>query len=337
MLLNDLHLTSTDSAELNSFAVKKEKEIKLLKQGTEKDKEEFWILKMTWLTKQDELGTELLHLENQRLKNANTEFKYLKIFGKVEVELQIQINRYNRLLISVQLKENNPDLDNEGMEQEVKKIEEQQETEFLELKFRTMLAEGYSDEFLQFGRPLDEKELADYKDECKRILRECYKILYPDRLKFHKGYDNLTETQKNYLKELWHELMKIKDDQLGKAPNDLHYHNISLADLQQILVEAKATLENAGLELNVNYLIQGKTIKEQINWLSNEIERLDKDIVKIKAEYAAEVENEDIKEKAAVLGNPAQHEKINADLMAKAKDYCNRADKLEKKLNDLFK
>jgi hypothetical protein len=336
MIAANLHLVANNSSELQAFAERTMKERELLKSSTREQEEAFWIAKCIWLELHEKLGETLLTLEKQRLENANTTHRWLSIFGDAYFELREQEFRCGDLRRRIDIMETDIEMPREGLDKKVAEIEAEKQKELEKLRFEISLAR-YIHRLSPTGM-VDPEEFNEYQRECKRVLREIYRLIYPDKLRYNQSYDKLTVNQKKYLGELWYRVMEIKPVELGYAPGQVGYDNRALPAILDILAEAKVILENAGIDTDVRMIIQGETIGEQLNWLENEIENLEQDIKNVKVELEVLLEDKEIEEMRSLLEcSPEQQDTYKSKLLELAEQKRAEADELEAYLESLFK
>ncbi|WP_006787804.1 hypothetical protein [Thiorhodospira sibirica] len=75
-------LHASDSPELLAFVAHCRTERQLLAAANDSEQERFWRTKLMWMSADQELGNQLLELENQRLRNANLHQRWLATFGE---------------------------------------------------------------------------------------------------------------------------------------------------------------------------------------------------------------------------------------------------------------
>lgn len=334
MVLNDLHLAPNSDRDLKAFADARSLEYKLLREGGEKLQEEFWIYKCRWLEFQGELEEQLMLLEKRRLQNANITHQWLSVFGEVYVDLEEQIWRLRMLERRIQILEENPDLTQEELEQKVMDLESDEQRRLEELRYQLALAPWLRHP--EGGGTITEESLVEYQQKCKRVLRQLWMLLYPERLERHPFYHKLTEQQRQKLRELWNSIPKIRPDELGYQANQVGYWNRSLERLLDALTTAESILANAGLNINVALVIQGDTLAEKNAWLKGEIENLKGDIGNVKAEIRALNKDKDLLEKYNILSSPETYEETRAKIRERAQAYREQADELERLLEGIM-
>jgi len=170
------------------------------------------------------------------------------------------------------------------------------------------------------------------------VLRRVWKLLHPDRLAKHDGYEAISPQQRERLKELWNEILKVRPDELAFAPHQLGYHQRSLDRILQMEREARAILEDIpGIDLDPKYTAQGKTPEERIQWYETQCRLLDGDIEEIRAHLKAKIDDVEIAERRALLASSEiQREKLREQMAARVKQLHSEVAMLQDQLDRLF-
>lgn len=334
MLLNNLHLVANKSPELQAFIDRTVEQRELLKEGTLEQQERFWIDKCACLELNEQLGDWLMMLSDRKLENANINQRWLAIFGDAEIELTEQRYRKHSLERRLLLKEAEPELSREELDENFAEEEEERRKKLEKLKVDAFLGKIIFVPPINGGVPIEDPEA--YRRECKRVLRELWRLLHPDKLEQNSAYAKLTEEQKKFLDNLGKQILAIKPSELGHPETFWESKHRSLESLQDALAKVKAILEAAGLDVDVGLIPRGESLVEQLEWYEKSIERLEREIDSIKAELKALAEDEDIRRKQSILAQPELHEKVKANLLERADKYREEADKLEAELASLF-
>ncbi|MFH2057642.1 MAG: hypothetical protein ABIJ59_01935 [Pseudomonadota bacterium] len=336
MILSDMHLVAGNSIELERFIADARKPLHLLNGHSKEKKEAFWIKKNTWLQLQETLSENLLLLERRRLENANITQKWMIIFGKEYLELQRQNQRYSMLKLKFELLEAYSGLSRQELEQKVREIKIKMKNRLKELHFQVLIAPH----LCKFGGSgnYDFSKISDFRTEQKKILRDLWLLIHPDQLQNNDGYEKLTDSQKKQLEDLWHRTMKIRPEEIGFDENQIGFEYRSLSVLTDLLASAKVILENAGIDTNVDYIIQGDTIDEQLEWIQHSNQRLEIEIESVLAELKVLLEDKEILERAALLScQPEQQQKVKSEMLDHSNKYQQDADRLEQQLKVRFK
>ena len=320
MILHRLFLCALGDLVVIEFTKGKEDEFTLLDRGTEQEQRAFWSSKATWIELQDVLGDLLLTQEQARLRNAHVQADFLRIFGKEYVALQqsiLDLRTWERRLMTRQA---HPDWSEQRIDEVLQESERQAREELDKLRQDASLIQVV--EAPPSDGILDGEEIAAYFQKLKKVLREIYLLFHEDRLAHDPVYGALTADQKTQLDKLLKRALDIKADQeLHYAKGTLGYANRSLTELVNILERGRAILKHAGIDVKVEYLVQGNTLAEKTGWLHNEIETLRHDIAKVRAQIIAFSEDRETREKKLIVDSVADHARIREDFATKCRDY----------------
>jgi len=233
MILKDLHIRSIYSPEMNAFIAEVE-EVQgqggLLSGLTPEQDRAYWIAESSWIELQKQLGEILMLIEDVRLKNANTNAKWLAIFGSVFSEFEEFSFRDVALQRRIDLKIAAPELTPDQLDEQVaaKEADEEDELEMLRLQVSLGLSVRPPG---GLGKTVDEKEIAKYLRRCKDVLVKIHLLIYPDSICHHPKFDHLTPAQRERLDELeimaikWNRMMRIRRDELNWDPSTLAYEH----------------------------------------------------------------------------------------------------------------
>ena len=308
----------------------------LLSESSTEQQERFRTCKSEWLKQQEHLGEYLLVLESQRLRNANISTKWMTFFGPAYLKLQEEAVNLDNMRMRLELLENNPDLNSEELNRLVQEVEERKLRELEQLRLSVAHAP-----FLMksgIGGTINEEGVAQYRQQCKKLLREIWLLIHPDKLRNHPDFGNLTDSQKEQLRKIWHQVMQIKEQECGFEPGYLNYEYRSLAILHDALATIKAILGAAGVETDVRLIIQGETLDEQIDWVKNEISRLESEIELVQAELKTFLDDREIRRRALLLnGSNEEQEEAKERMLARAKEYRLEATELEQQIENYLK
>jgi len=287
-----------------------------------------------WLRFQDELGERLLALERLRLRNAHIRRRWLSIFGAgyirfLEEESRLEICRRKMLLLDV-----NPDLTAAGLEARLLKLTLEEKKRLHAVRRAADLSRLY--DLVPAGKGwMDMEGLKMYRQDSKRILRELYLLIHPDVLGRNPAYERLTERQRAQLMKLWNEIMELKDEEIGFDESCIGYSYRNISILMDKLDLARAILQNAGIDIDPRLVIKGNNIPEQLEWLARSIKSLEAAILSIQAEQKVLLEDEEAREREAMLQWPgSRQEEIKAGYSRQADEYASEADKLDSMIRE---
>lgn len=330
MLVARLHLCSAAGPEMFRFTECALQEKALFAREDKQEIErQFLFYKERWLLLQDELGECLLSLERIRLRNANINREWMGIFGGayaryLEAEYRLEIYRKKTLLLDA-----NPGMTAKGLEEKLHEIMKADIKHIEAVRLEAVLARaGFSPS--PAGTGASYEELKEHRQISKRILREIYLLIHPDALAQQAAYHALTENQKEQIQNLWHEVMKLNEDELGFDYNCLGGTYRAIPILLDKLELAKTILENAGIDMDPRLVIRGDTAAQRIQWLQASIRTLECAVLSAQAEHKLLLENEEIDERTVMIGWPViRQDEMKRQYEIHAEQAAEEADKLE--------
>jgi hypothetical protein len=336
MIMAEMHVVANRSPELRHFSERSARTVEAMNQATAEQKQEFWLLKCQWLEQNQSLGELLLVLEKRRLANANVRQRWLAAFGKEWFGLEQQAGRVEDLSRRLAFKRMHPELSLEGLDAAMAEDEATRAAELERLEFEISL--GLPDHTADVGGAvLSEKEVAEYVRRSKKLLRELFFLVHPDGLRRQPAFGKLTEKQQDRLKGLWQRVMVIRHNELNWPARFLAHDMRPLFVLEQMLAEAKAVLDMAGLETEVSTVIQGDTLAEQTDWLKRAICQIEDGQEIARGELKTLMEDRDVLEQQAMLACPEQKQAdLKQQMLRKTEEYREQADKLGGELAALF-
>lgn len=335
MILSDMHRVGINSREMEGFIERKREEQRLLKGGTPEEQQAFLAVKCRWLERQEELGDLFLRIEETRLRNAEVTRRWLAVFGAEELELREQVLRYERLDARYACKLAHPDFNRAEIEECMREKEASEQRALRRLAFDVALAPH-----LDMGNTNDNPECIEdalvYRNHCKKILRRIYSLTHPDHLEHVEAYRKMAPERQEELREILVQTFQMRDHEDETAGLSIFLNGGFLERLQGVLNRVEALLEYPDIETDVNKIIRGGTLPEQLDWLKQEVDRLENEIDLARARLHAFLEGDDILQKRALLENPERHPRIKDELKAGAGRYRERADFLERELEELL-
>ena len=335
MLKKELHWKANAGREIALFSSEEIQRFKLLREGTTAQQEAFWIARMSWNQLYSDCDDINLRIENIRLQHREIERRWLTIFGALEVMLQevmIRCNNSERRLLLIQA---NPEMNPEQLDKAVAAEEEKQQKRLQSLKYKAEIANALEQPEID-GTAMDQQMIRDYKKECKRLIREIYRLIHPDLLENHPNYQDLTEKQKDELQQFLMASLEPDKDELGVPKGFINADMRSPDGLRRVLERIREILDSAGIDITVDTTIKGNTLQEQMTWLNKEIERLERNIAFAVAHFRAMSEDRDVQRKRALLDLPEQHEKIKQEMKEKIDFFTKQTGELDSELAQFF-
>ena len=324
MIMSHCHLFGNCSPELKAFIEKEKSERIKLAAASPKLSEAFWIKKCCWIELDKELANLMIEIESLRLKNANIYQKWMKIFGHVYVPLVEAQNRYYQLDRCIRLKEADPELGLDEIEELEKEKRQEEFAKLEELKNELLIAQITDISGLN-GKELRGQELVDYEKECKKVLREIYKYAHPDSV---NNYE-FTENQAKKLRAYFEKAIQIRSWEKGGSIRQLNA-------LYDVLSEIKSLWEFMGLDIKEDAVIKGDSLEEMIQWFEEKIQQLEKKRDYIWADMHVLAEDRDIKEKLACLSSDEQISKTLKQMEEKKSWFDEQIKLLEEQFMVMF-
>jgi hypothetical protein len=332
MIAAGIHRAGPDSPELEAFAARDAKTRNLLAGGELEQEREYHLARSLWLQNHNAMGDLLLMLEQVRLKNAHIRWEFLVRFGDDYLALKEASARHDRLRLMIDLREAMPLLSDEAIEKMADEAEQDIRRRLALLRLDVLLAPALAKP-RGSGSSAMIKDLGQCRRESKRILREIWMLLHPDRLQRHEKFQALTEAQKETLQHLWSRTMEVTPEEVGYREEQMGYQYRPLMVLETILADARAILEHAGIDVDVRTLIQGNTLEERIVWLKSDMARQGGEIESIRAEIKALMESRDAVHHRSVLNaSPEQQEIIRKEMRERTRRLRQEAEDMEARL-----
>jgi len=335
MLMGRYQFHSVASEELARFSAMARREFVLLVEGTTEQKNVYALEKARWVSLRQELEDVYLLIENQRLRNAHTRREWLALFGKEEIELREAALKLERSDMRLNLKKVNPEWSRDDVERYILDEEARRQLELTRLKTDAVLA-PHLVKPVETGAEASTMETDRYLKECRTVLRQIRRLLHPDRLMHHPSYGHLTKGQKERLEEMLLAALEVRPEELGYPEGYMLHDMRSLEGLKSALTRVEAILGNPGVEIDERLTIQGETLPAKLSWLQREVAMLEDEILAAKAELQALFEDDDRMRERSILSDAAGHDRVRADLAARAGELRRDAERLEQAFNALF-
>ena len=336
MILSELHVAKNSGPEITRFIESEKARIDMLRDSTPEEQQEFWAARCRWTQIQDTLDSLHFQCEKHRLQNAETRREYLAEFGKYEVELQEATYRYCDVKRRRMLKEANPHLNHEEIGELVAQEEDRHAKELRDLKSAADLA-PILERRLHGGADIDYDKLQEYRVRAKKLLRMLAAKTHEDHLRHDPAYKKLTEKQKEELQAMLREALQISLEEIGFPEGCIEHDMRSVSGLEAALARVDAILENAGIDTRIDLVIRGKTLRDQLEWLREATKSLERRIESARAELHALATDPEVERMRQILACAEQHEKIRQEMKNKTREYTEKANAIEKQMEELFK
>lgn len=274
LLLNKYHLL--DNQLVNKFAKRMVEEKEEKKDQDEDLKEEFDRHKMIFIRNHQTIETLLFDQLRISKEIENIKTRYYRRFPLKNEFLTLLFER-DLLKIKIQIKKENPELSENELNARTEQVKDEFNKKLISIQ-TAMRRAMYVRRSL--GEPIDSMKEADYRNQVRQALRTAFLLLHPDMIEKSVA-EKLTEFQRTQLKQLWIELMELKDT-FNYDESMLFYEMPDLGEIERIIEKTKSILKNFGdIEINPEYLIRGDTFSEKIEFLKNQNKILDGHIISL--------------------------------------------------------
>lgn len=335
MIHGEYHWVGQDNKTLAHFIATETERMHRLREGNAEEQQAFWLARCSWTQLQADLDDLHVRIENTRLANREAERQWLAVFGDLELELEKLEAKIWSLERRILIKQNDPALGLEAVDNLLAADEKMRQKLLEDLRFMVGIAP-----FLQkadlCGTAAGPEQKNDYQRECKQLIRQIYTLIHPDHLENHPKYHDLTDRQREELKTILLACLEIRPEELG-VPKGFIEHDMRTPDgLRRVLERVELILEKAGIDIKIDAEIQGETIQEQLVWLEEACQKLEKDHQAGRSTLKAMMENADIRQKLALLDLPEQHDKVREDIRKKIDDNKTKVEALTREVQALF-
>jgi hypothetical protein len=335
MVALELHVASLDSGETRAFIERRRATSEMLRGQPADAVAELANAKREWLMLLEELGERLLYLERRRLEQENVEQRWLAEFGAEYVALVEQTARVARLQRLIDLKLSAPALTRPEAERMADEGDDRHAAQARRLRFRLSIAGGRAERAESVA--ISSEELGAYRRQCKRVLREIWLLIHPDKLAQNTRYAALTDSQKELLREFWSRAMSVRAEELGFEAGDLGYEYRSLTVLEDILSSIHDVLANAGIDTDVSLIMKGDTPGEQLEWLRGAIQRVRSELDHAHAELIQMLNDGETQQRLALLAAGAQQRsQFTEATRSETRKLDERAARMDEYLSRLF-
>jgi hypothetical protein len=330
MILADVHLFSGQSPELANFIATEEAQRTLLKGASPDESELFWKKKRIWIELENEVEGLLLKLEEQTLRNRRSQREWMSVFGHIYIPLLESEYLHTSLQYRLERKAVDPALTMEELDA-LDEENRQVQKEHLERLKKSAISvrknlPGPG------GMPLDNEEMEDYEQECKKLLRKIWRLTHPDRIE----QERFTAEQKKKLRSYFEEAVPYQE---GERLDDeeIALSMRSLITLKDLLARVEAVWKSMGLDCNEQSVIQGETLAAQCVWLDSRVKELEEEAGQVRVELMAAANDPEFREMDACLASAGQIAVISEEMRTKLDLYNEQNLLLEQRLAELFR
>ncbi|MDF1553210.1 MAG: hypothetical protein P1P84_09120 [Deferrisomatales bacterium] len=325
-----LHLRSFHGPEVQAFDASQQAQQELLVAATPEEREAFWTKHRQWREMEEEVGSLLLEVEGQALENRRIERQWMETFGSAYLPLLETEARFRSLVRAIESKAANPHLTLEDLE-ELETVErESVEQEMARLR-RTLARSRVAHLSGPGGMPLHDFESLGYEEECRRLLREIYRLTHPDIVRHH----GFTERQRERLVGYYRAAVACADT-TRLDDQEIALGMRSLPSLEGILTRVRKIWEVKGLDVNEGAAIRGETLAERMAWLTARNAELEEQATQVRGDLLVIATDADLGEKRACLRSREQIAGVTWEMEQKRQDYAAQIPALEVRLQQLF-
>lgn len=306
MILNKYHLI--DNQFLNRFATRIIAENEQKKCQDEDSKEEFNRNKMIFLRNHGTIETLLFDQMKISKESDNLKTRYYQRFPFKNEFLELLFRR-DLLKIKIGIKKENPELSENELSVKTEQISAEFYKKLVDIQTAIKRA-SYARK--GSGEQIDSMMEASYLNQVRKSLRTAFLLLHPDMIDKSVA-EKLSEFQRTQLKQLWIELMEMKDT-FSYDESMLLYYLPDISDIQRIIEKAKSILNYGDVEINPEYLIQGDTFSKKIEFLKNQNKMLNEHIISLQLRIQILLHDEEFQLYSNILSFQENVEKHELDL-----------------------
>jgi len=329
----ELHLSSIQSQAIAFFAKQESETMAMLIQTQREQIEEYLAAKSGWnhnFAESEVLGFELAETI---LKSIAYNHEYRLEFTPLLIRVNRGYFRCEDLSLRIDLKTEIPDLSWEELELRAAQSETIQKNEealsHLETRHQRALDKR---SFRALSQEISQTDKKRMNKEIHRRILDIKRLIHTDGIKHHQNYGKLAEQDKKFFEDLLRELPSGKADEVGASGMFKGYDLHSTEGLDSVLRRVQSILEHAGIkDLKTDAIIQGKNLKEKLNFLNLETLRLRKTNQTMRAQMNAHLAHR--AKLIHALQNPTEEKE---KLESASRTYRENADALEKELRALF-
>jgi len=334
-ILNRIHEAPMRSPEWERFVANAQDEQRVFQSADMETKERLVDARGRWILRCALHEDLLLALMNQQMANARITQVFMQIYNDLYIELCSLDSKKEGLLARIALKSDDLSLTRDEMEACLRKSDEKRQKKIEEITALSLVLPPFP--VPEIGS-ITAEEVEEYRKEVKTALRRVWKLLHPDLLAKHDGYEVISLIQRERLKDIWNEIIKVRPDELAFEPCQLGYQQRSLERILQMEREARVILETMpGIDLDPKYTVQGKTPEQRIQWYETQCRLLDEDIEETRAQVTAQTHDPDIAERRAVIDlSEIQRDKMREEMAAQVQQLLSEVSTLQDQLDRLF-
>lgn len=334
MVVSEIYKNGIDSLEIDFFAKRVFEELDGLEYEDNENSRKYVEVKTNYLKVYEELGDITYEVQNQKLQNQNIIIRYRTLFPEI-VDVQQSFYKRNNLKMQKELLDSDPSLSLEAIMEMTSEKRHQGEKEINAMRLDSAIGDRNA-WMLGFENKIDEEMLETEKERGKKLARKIALLAHDDTIQNHPQYKLLTDNQKEELKRCFAAAMDVKTSELGFSPEQVGFQLRSTMELKSILNKVKKIIDNAGIDVDVDFIPTGDTILQKIEWFQEQTLFLESLIVEEKKKLVALLNNPDVKENRKQLVCPELYDDIRAGLVRMAEKYNEESQAYIQKISEII-
>lgn len=273
------------SSELAFLWEQERKSLALLVDGTPAEQDAFLAATQQLLHQERQLAELLDMVHDQRLRNANVETAYLARHGDAYRCFKAVQLRCERLARLAELLAQGLDRDEAARLLGDSIALHRRTLDLLELHGAIPIATVP----VHGGRVRTPEEERRTKARKRTLQVALFKLVHHDLLQHHPGYAKLSERGRAALRQIYDQVVAIRDGERGFSPGHTAYSERSVVVLEQLLEEAQSRLAFAALgldpgDLNATDIARGDTLPERLTHVQRQVTRLGEAVLSAEGE-----------------------------------------------------
>ncbi|MBF0151758.1 MAG: hypothetical protein HQL84_17200 [Magnetococcales bacterium] len=339
IIFHRVHLVANKGPLMDKFVATQKAQRERLTVVSRETQDLFYRLNFRRLSLEEEVGDVMLEREQLFLRLGRLQQKWMREFGDAYILLVAARKDLLKAEKKLSLKTFAPDLTQGELERQVKEglgqAEEKLKSVTEEMNIARMMGLPGIEALAPFKlEAVNTKKLDEYKNECKKVLREIDNRTHSDKTMHEKKF---TQEQKNKLRVYFEEAQSLKKRLDKYSGFDTLPDVVSLHKLQNTLALVNSLWESAGVDFDeVTMVIRGQTLEEQLSWLQQEVERLEERISVIRDEIRSLWEHPDTTDRIANLANDEAKQDTHRQLAARLAETQEKLVRREEELAQLM-
>jgi hypothetical protein len=243
------------------------------------ERQKFEELKAKWHFKLSEVEEKLYLFEQTKRINLNTENRYLKAFGNLEIEKSLLLFRISKNELVLKLINEQPELSPKELIKKTNEILTNTIKEVTSLRQKTARASNCIESLIDTGSQscVTDEFKDSYIRKYKKLQRKLFFLLHSDTC---PNYSNLSDPSKEMLNSWWLELMESTNEEFYYYTPMMFLYQVP--DYEKLLSIYRKVCEILDIwpedfetENHIDYLIRmSHSPDEVMDFMKNDIERL---------------------------------------------------------------